>query len=135
VACYGRQAETAAWTGALGLAHDRDGLGTRVASAHWCARMGAVIAPGTGAVAWPGWLVDGTQGDKVHVRASSRGGPAVGHGNGAGNSPLGRRKGEGGQSGPWCGVHQREDAPTLFGALMRVLQQGEEEGGGEAHKI
>jgi hypothetical protein len=61
--------------------------------------MGAVTTPETGAVAWPGRLTGGTQGDKVHVRASSRGGLAVEHGNRAGNSPLGRRDGEGGGVG------------------------------------
>jgi hypothetical protein len=46
-------------------------------------------------MAWPGRLAGGTQGDKVHVKALSRGGLAAGHGNRAGNSPLGQRDSEG----------------------------------------
>jgi hypothetical protein len=61
--------------------------------------MGAITAPGTGAVAWPGRLFDGMQGDKVHVRVPLKGGLAAGHGNEAGNSPLGRCDGEGGGVG------------------------------------
>jgi hypothetical protein len=80
----------------LGPAHGRNGLAARVASAH---AHGHGHRTRAGAVAWPGRLTSGMQGDKVHVRASSRGGLAAGHGNGAGYSPLGRRDGEGGGVG------------------------------------
>jgi hypothetical protein len=90
--------------------------------------MGAVTAPRTDAVAWPGRLTGGAQGDKVHVRASSRGGLAAGHGNRAGNSLLGWRNGEGGGVGrggafPGGETLRRSSVP-LCGSYSKVRRRG-----------
>jgi hypothetical protein len=71
----------------------------------------------------------GKQGDKVPVRASSRGGGlTVGHVNGAGNSPLGWRDREGGRVGRGGafadGETLQQSSVPLCGSCSKVRRRG-----------